>query len=94
MKGEDLIGELLKSLYGTQKTAHKWETKRQKVLVDNNFEIGTWSPAIACCWERELCGFVHDDDFIFSCDSMQLPWAESRLFEKVDSQEASDPWSG
>ena len=27
VKGEDLIGELLKSLFGTRKTAHNWEKK-------------------------------------------------------------------
>ena len=31
----------------------------------------------------ELCGFVHGDDFIFTGDSMQLAWAESRLNEQV-----------
>ena len=33
VKGEDVIGELLKSLYGTRRAAHNWEKKRQKVLL-------------------------------------------------------------
>ena len=72
VKGEDLVGELLKSLYETTKAAHKWEKKWQSVLIKMNFEIGTWSPAIVCCRERDVCGFVHGDDFIFIGESRQL----------------------
>ena len=81
VKGEDLFGELLKSLYGTRKAAHKWEKKWQRVITDSCFVIGTWSPAIVCCRERELCVFVHGDDFIVTGDSMQLAWIESGLNE-------------
>ena len=55
VSGEDLIGELLKLLYRTRKAAHNWEKKRQRVLSDSDFVTGTWSPAIVCCRERELC---------------------------------------
>ena len=34
-----------------------------------------------CCRERELCGFVHGEDFIITGDSMQSAWRESRLNE-------------
>ena len=81
VKGEDLIGELLKSLYGTREAAHNWEKKWQRVIIDSGFVIGTWSPAIVCGRERELCGFVHGDDFIITGESMQLEWRESRLNE-------------
>ena len=81
VKGKDLIGELLKSLYGTRKAAHNWEKKRQRVIIDSGFVIGTWSPKIVCCRERALCGFVHGDDFIITGDSMQLAWIDSRLNE-------------
>ena len=37
MKGEDLIGELLKSLYETRKTAQNWEKKWQRVIIDSDF---------------------------------------------------------
>ena len=39
VKGEDLIGELLKSSYGTRKAAHNWETKWQRVIIDSGFDI-------------------------------------------------------
>ena len=75
-RGEDLIRELLKSLHGTRKAAHNWEKKWQRVIIDSGFVIGTWSPAIVCCRERELCGSVDGDDFIITGDSMQLASAD------------------
>ena len=83
VKGQDSVGDLLKSLYGTRKAAHNWGKKFQSVLFEMNFEIGTWLSANVCCRERDVCGFVHGDDFIFVGKSMQLAWTESRLNEKL-----------
>ena len=58
------------------------------------FVIGAWSPAVVCCRERELCGFVHGDDFIVTGDSMQLAWIESRLNEGLILQKARDSRPG
>ena len=63
--------------HGKQRTIGK----NQRVTIDGGFVIGTWSPAIMCCRERELCGFVHGDDFIVTGDSMQVAWIESRINE-------------
>ena len=82
VKGQDLVGELLHSLYGTRKAARSWERKWQSGLVEMNFELGTWSPAIVYCCEREVCRFVHGDDFTFVGESTQLAWTESRVDEK------------
>ena len=80
VKGEDLIGELLKSLYGTREAAHNWEEKWQRVIIDwfcHRYMV----TSNRCCRERELCGFVQGDDFIITGDSMQSAWIESRLNE-------------
>ena len=53
VRGEELIGELVKSLYGTREAAHNWEKRWQSVMIDSDFVIGTWSPAFVCCRERE-----------------------------------------
>ena len=45
--------------------------------------MGTWSPAFVRCRERDVCGFVHGDDFIFVGESIHLGWTESRLNEKL-----------
>ena len=65
VKGEDLAGELLKSLYGTRIATHNWEKKWQRVIIDSGFVIGTWSPAIVCCRERELW-VCNGNDFIIT----------------------------
>ena len=62
--GQDFVGELLKSLCGTRNAAHNLERKWQSLRIEMNFEIGTWSPAIASCRERDVCGFVHGNHFI------------------------------
>ena len=82
VKGEDLIGELLKSLYGQERQRTIGRRSGRKCSVTTSFEIGTWSPAFVCFRERELCGFVHGDDFI-SPMIQCLAWAESRLKEKL-----------
>ena len=83
VKSQDLAGELLKSLHRIRKAAQNREKMWQSVLIEMNFDIGTWSPAIVGCREREVCGFVHGDDFIFVGELMQLAWTESRLNEKL-----------
>ena len=93
VQGENIVGEVLKSLYETRKAAHNWKKKWQSVLIEMNIEIGTWSPAIVCCREREVCGFVHGNDFIFVGESMQLAWTESRLNEKLILKTESGSWS-
>ena len=80
VKGEDLIGELLKSLCGSRKAAHNWEKKWQ-TIVDSGFchRYMVTSNRVF----RELCGFVHGDDFIIAGDSVTLAWIESRINKGV-----------
>ena len=71
VKGEDLIGDLLKSLYGTRKAAHNWE----KVATSDRRQwfCHRYMVTRMCRRERELCGSVHGgDDFTIMGDSMQL----------------------
>ena len=51
------------------------------MIIDSDVVTDAWSPAIMFCRERELCGFVHGEDFIITGDSMQLAWIESRPSE-------------
>ena len=71
VKGEDLIGWVTKS---SAQLGEKVAT-----IVDSGFVIGIWSPAIVCSRERELCRFVHGDDFIIAGGSVPLALIESRL---------------
>ena len=74
---QDLTGELSNSLSEMRKETHSWKTKRRHVFVNRKPKSST----VVCCHERELCGFVHGDDFIITGDSVQLIWIESRLEE-------------
>ena len=66
------------ALRSTKDRAQK--KKWQDVLIETNFEVGSWSPEIMCCRERKMCGYVHKDDFVK--DSKQWAWTESQLNEK------------
>ena len=61
-------------------TVHSWENKWENVLIKTNFEVVIWSPETMCCRERQMCGFVHKDDFVE--DSKEWAWRESQLNEK------------
>ena len=69
-------------LYGTRRATHNCENKWERVIIDSGFAIGTWSPAIVCCREREWCGLVQGKDFTAG-DSMQLAWIEFRFNDGV-----------
>ena len=71
-KGRDFVGELLNSLHGARKAAHSWERKWQSGIVEMNFEIGTRSPAIVCCCEREVCGFVQEAESALTLGGSKL----------------------
>ena len=71
----EATSEMAIELLPPRTIGRKW----QRMIVDSGVVIGRWSPAIVCCRERELCGFVHGDDFIITGDSMPLAWIESRF---------------
>ena len=81
--GKDLVGELLKSLYGTRRAAHNWEKKWQTVFMELGFKIGVWMPAIVYHSSRDIAGFVHGDDFIMVSEGANLAWLEMRLEDKL-----------
>ena len=83
---QDLTGELSNSLSEIRKETHSWKTKWRHVFVKHKPKSST----VVCCHERELCGFVHGDDFIFTGDSVQLMWIESRLKERLNFEQCAD----
>ena len=81
---QDLLGELSCSLSGMRTEVCNWEKKLQEVFDDNTLLLATTYQSRSCCHERELCGFVHGDDFIITGDSVQWMWIESRLKEGLN----------
>ena len=77
---QDLTGEMSNSLSEMRKETHRWKTKWRRVFVNHKLKSST----VVCCHERELCGFVHGDDFIITGDPVQLMWIKSRLKEGLD----------
>ena len=77
---QDLTGEMSTSLSEIRKETHRWKTKWRHAFVNHKRKSST----VVCCHERELCGFVHGDDFIITGDSVQLMWIESRLKEGLN----------
>ena len=75
---QDLTGELSNSL----SEIRKW----RRVFVNYKPKSST----VVCCHERELCGFVHEDDFIITGDSVKLTWIESRLKERLNFEQCVD----
>ena len=77
---QDLTGELSNSLSEMRKETHSWKTKWRHVFVNHKPKSST----VVCCHERELCVFVHQDNFIVTGDSVQLMLIESRLKEGLN----------
>ena len=76
------------SLSEMRQETHRWKTKWRHVFVNHKPKSST----VVCCHERELCGFVHEDDFIITSDSVQLMWVESRLKEGLNFERCADLW--
>ena len=84
---QDLTGELSDSLSEIRKETHTWKTKWRRVFVNHKPKSST----VVLCRERELCGFVHGDDFIIiTSDYVQLIRIEPRLKERLDFDRCAD----
>ena len=61
--GEDVVGKLLKSLYGTRDAPLNWELQIRKVMVALGFKQGKSNPCIYFHAGRDLRTVVHGGDF-------------------------------
>lgn len=79
-EGEDKVGLLLKSMYGTRDAAANWEREIRRALVD---ELGfTQGRATPCNFYHERRGLrvtVHGDDFETLGHLEDLQWFEGQL---------------
>ena len=62
--GEDKVGELLKSLYGTRDAARNWELTIRKIMKLFGFECCMGTPCNFIHIKRNLRCTVHGDDFV------------------------------
>jgi len=63
-EGQDLVGRLLKSLYGTRDAGANWERKCSEVFRKLGFTSGLFSPCLYYNAERDCSLLIHGDDFV------------------------------
>lgn len=63
-RGQDLVGHLKKSLYGTRDAAMNWQEEIAKLLVADGFIRGKYNPCLYHHAGRKIRTLVHGDDFV------------------------------
>ena len=77
--GEDVVGKLLKSLYGTRDAPLNWELQIRKVMVAIGFKQGKRNPCIYFHAGRDLRTVVHGDDFTTAGTFENIKWLHGEL---------------
>ena len=80
--GEDVVGRLLKSLYGTRDAPLNWELQIQKVMLALGFKQGKSNPCIYYHAGRDLRTVVHGDDFTTAGTFDNIKWLHEELSKK------------
>ena len=80
--GEDVVGRLLKSLYGTRDAPLNWELQIRKVMVALGFKQGKSNPCIYFHAGRDLRTVVHGDDFTTAGTFDDIKWLHGELSKK------------
>ena len=80
--GEDVVGKLLKSLYGTRDAPLNWELQIRKVMVALGFKQGKSNPCIYFHASRDLRTVVHGDDFTTAGTFENIKWLHGELSKK------------
>lgn len=85
-KGQDVVGELVKCMYGTRDAAQGWEAAYCRALEDLGFTRGKASPCVFQHRDRRICIVVHGDDFFAVARSDDLAWFERSLLGKFEGK--------
>ena len=67
-----VCGRLRKALYGTRIAAKCWEKEYTKTFLEMGFERGVTSPCLFKHISKDMCAFVHGDDFVISGTELHL----------------------
>ena len=78
-KGEDLVGELNYSMYGTRDAAQNWGEECAATMEQIGFERGVASPCTFSHPERKLKCYIHGDDFVTMGLDHNLKWMKKEL---------------
>ena len=85
MQGEgDVVGYLIKSLYGTRDAAANFQEEVRKFMEGAGFVRGKYNVCTYRHKEKDIKCLVHGDDFVSSGSRGALNWMKERLAERFE----------
>lgn len=84
----DMVGLLLKSLYGTRDAAHNWVEEVAKFMIQNGFKRGRYNPCLYVNASMDIQVMVHGDDFASVSSRQGLDWFLKLLEERFEVKTA------
>jgi hypothetical protein len=83
---KDLVGQLVKCMYGTRDAAQGWEHTYRQALEEMGFHRGRASPCVFTHAAREIYLTVHGDDFFAAGTAKALDWFEKTLLTRFEGK--------
>ena len=85
---EDLVGRLVKAIYGTRDAPLRWQLHVGNVLAEMGFKKGTAQPCALTKDRRGLRVLYHVDDFLVTGAPGQLAWFRKEILKRFESTSA------
>ena len=82
--GEDMVGLLLQSLYGTRDAARNFQNEVKKFLTGVGFEQGRYNTSTYLHRDRGIKLLVHGDDFVSQGGRMQVKWLHGKINDRFE----------
>jgi hypothetical protein len=84
--GKDVVGKLVKCMYGTRDAAQGWENAYRAALEAMGFKRGRASPCVFSHADRQVFLTVHGDDFLATGSASSLSWFERTLLTTFEGK--------
>jgi hypothetical protein len=84
--GKEVVGRLVKCMYGTRDAAQGWEDAYRAALEDMGFTRGRASPCVFSHALKQVFLTVHGDDFLATGSASSLAWFERALLTKFEGK--------
>ena len=82
--GDNMVGRLRMSLYGTRDAALNWQEEVSRHLAALSFRKGRGFPCVFKHISRDLLAIVHGDDYVTVGSDEDLLWMRRKLEEKFE----------
>lgn len=83
-EGEDMVGFLKQSLYGTRDAAANFQREVRKFLVGAGFVQSAYSPSVFYHISRNIKTLVHGDDFLTTAKRSDAQWFKEMLERRFE----------